>query len=237
MSSERTIQESVRQLFINHKYILTNSFVFAWESDFFSVTKSGNVYEVEVKISKADYKKDFEKDKHNFFTTMQKGKRFIVRKSDGYLDSDLLFNLKVYSLVIAKSYMYRSNKVDETFTHEEDSFGYWYKLDPYILIQEKWKQLHAAASRVEIIDLQQKNIPNRFYYACPEGVINEKDLPPYAGLIYVKDSEARIVKQAPFITKGDILTRIKPVLLDKFYYLSVDYRYKIRLQEYQNKEA
>lgn len=65
--SERHLQQAVRRLFHNHQYILVNTFVFDWESDLFSVTKTGNVYEVEMKISKADYRKDFEKEKHFFF--------------------------------------------------------------------------------------------------------------------------------------------------------------------------
>lgn len=65
--SEHHLQEAVRSLFSNHRYVLVNSFVFDWESDLFSVTKTGTVYEVEMKISKADYWRDFEKEKHFFF--------------------------------------------------------------------------------------------------------------------------------------------------------------------------
>lgn len=47
------------------KYLLNNLYVFNWESDYLAFTKSGLCYEIEVKISKADFKKDFEKkDKH-----------------------------------------------------------------------------------------------------------------------------------------------------------------------------
>lgn len=50
----------------NHKYALANAYVFDWESDFFSITKSGNLYEYEVKLNKADYRRDFTKRKHLF---------------------------------------------------------------------------------------------------------------------------------------------------------------------------
>lgn len=54
---------------MKHKYHLTNSFIFKWdwESDFFFMTKSGIMYEIEIKISKADFKKDFAKPKHRIF--------------------------------------------------------------------------------------------------------------------------------------------------------------------------
>lgn len=47
--------------FKNYKYKLTNSFVFNWESDFFAISKSGYVVEVEIKISKSDFMADFKK--------------------------------------------------------------------------------------------------------------------------------------------------------------------------------
>ena len=47
--------------FINYEYKLFNAFVFNWESDFFAISKSGYSIEVEVKISKADFKIDAEK--------------------------------------------------------------------------------------------------------------------------------------------------------------------------------
>lgn len=53
----------------DYKYCLKNSFVFRydWESDYFCVNSEGYTFEVEVKISKADYKNDFKKEKHQLF--------------------------------------------------------------------------------------------------------------------------------------------------------------------------
>lgn len=46
-------------------YHLTNSFIYEWESDFFCLSKEGYAYEVEVKISRADFRADFKKvNKH-----------------------------------------------------------------------------------------------------------------------------------------------------------------------------
>ena len=47
---------------------------------------------------------------------------------------------------------------------------------------------------------QYPNAPNYFYYVCEEGLLTVKDIPPYAGLIYVKENREVIVeKKAPRI--------------------------------------
>jgi len=53
--------------FINNDYRLNNVYMFEWETDFYCQTKSGYNIEVEIKISKSDYRADFKKDKHILF--------------------------------------------------------------------------------------------------------------------------------------------------------------------------
>lgn len=60
MTSYR-ISKALHSLFINYNYILSNTFVFGWESDFFAISNSNYVVEVEIKISRADFKNDFKK--------------------------------------------------------------------------------------------------------------------------------------------------------------------------------
>ena len=49
----------------NPKYLLHNLYVFGWESDYLAKTNAGYWYEVEIKISLADFKADFKKrEKH-----------------------------------------------------------------------------------------------------------------------------------------------------------------------------
>ena len=128
----------------NVEFKLHNCFIFAWESDFFFITKSGYAVEIEIKISKADFKKDSEKvDKH---------------------------------------YKMRFPKVDKT-------------IHPY------------------------SQIPNQFYYCCPDGMITADQLPPYAGLIYITDNRGvngvNIVKKAPYIHKEKL--NFYKILCEKFY--------------------
>lgn len=64
-------------------------------------------------------------------------------------------------------------------------------------------------------------IPNRFYYAVPDGMIDTKEIPAYAGLIYIgKNNRAWIVKNAPFIHKR--IYDYRKTLCDKYYYRLMD---------------
>lgn len=60
MNSE-DIKKQLNSCFNNYDYKLYNSYVFDSESDFFCVSKSGYVTEVEIKISRSDFKNDFKK--------------------------------------------------------------------------------------------------------------------------------------------------------------------------------
>jgi len=63
--NERVIQQQLKSIFGNYDYKLFNVFVYGWESDFFCISKSKYALEVEIKCSRADFKKDFTKtDKH-----------------------------------------------------------------------------------------------------------------------------------------------------------------------------
>ena len=75
--TEKRIQQSLKLHFLapnTKKYEITNLYVFGWESDYLAITKSGVFYEIEIKVSKADFNNDFKnkQDKHLLFE--QKGK-------------------------------------------------------------------------------------------------------------------------------------------------------------------
>lgn len=55
------IQNRLR-IHYNHDYILENTYVFYWESDYFGFTKAGYCNEIEVKISVSDFRADFKKN-------------------------------------------------------------------------------------------------------------------------------------------------------------------------------
>jgi hypothetical protein len=57
--TEPLLQQHLRCWKSNPKYIVENLYVFDWESDMLIKTRSGYWYEVECKISLADFKNDF----------------------------------------------------------------------------------------------------------------------------------------------------------------------------------
>ena len=123
-----------------YTYQLVNSYMFRWESDFWCLSDSGFVYEIEVKVSREDFKADFKKHRKH---------QILADKTDRYNDRR----------------------------------------------------------------------PNRFIYACPEGMIKPKELPPYAGLVYVPEdrrSKPKIIVKPPKIhsQRNDFTKR----LLKKYYW-------------------
>lgn len=162
----KQVQEKIGSLFHNHDHHFLNRFIFGhdWESDFFSVTKTGYCYEVEVKVSKSDYKADFEKFKHTLF--------------EGRNEKEVIKEAK-----------YKYSK--------------------------RWKKEVRIAPEKKVNPKKTK-MPNRFFFACPEGLISVDDVPEYAGLIYVTDSihTTRVVKQAPLLHKDKY--DIKEMLFGKY---------------------
>ncbi len=230
--SERDLQQAVRRLFHNHQYILPNTYVFNWESDLFSVTKSGNVYEVEMKISKADYKKDFEKEKHHLFRSNVQGKSHHITGHPAHR-----YEWSVARVIGKFSYQ------EVTWQHPK---GYTrdYRTADYVtgygnsFIQRKEVEILAPCTKIVIKPLSDILCPNRFYYASPPGIISVDNLPPYAGLIHVdKEKDAYIVKQAPFIHKRPLLGgRLTSILLEKFWYLSQNQRHYLQANNIDYKD-
>lgn len=194
MHTEKDIQRLLRAFFINHKYRLINAFVFKWESDFFCVSKSDYAIECEVKISKSDFRKDFEKDKHVLFKNSLKG--VWLEKSPE------VKKLEYYNYNIRK------------YDHADYCTAKWHDPVNY-------------------------NIPNRFYYVVPEGVINVKEVPAYAGLLVIKGASIVQVKSAPFLHKRKLVleTKMLQILLDKFWYLSQNQRYHLVVNNIQFKDC
>ena len=64
--TEQSIQRRLNHFFASYKYKADGLYVFSWESDKLIWTKSGYIYEFEIKISRSDFKNDFKhkKEKH-----------------------------------------------------------------------------------------------------------------------------------------------------------------------------
>ncbi len=162
--NSKHIQDKLEILFSNHSHLFLNKYIFDsdWESDFFSVTSSGYLYEVEVKISKSDFAADFIKFKHKIF--------------EGRNQTEVIKEAK-----------YKYSK--------------------------RWKKDVRRAPEKKI-NPQEVKMPNKFFFACPDGLLKVEDIPEYAGLIYVTDTAATIIKHAPLLHKRK--ENIKELLFSKY---------------------
>lgn len=187
--TEYKIQTELRNKFDGHKYHLFNSYIYKWECDYFSISNSGYAYEVEVKLTKSDFKADFRKtDKHKKLDS--RGKLTTFKGHD-------------QSIYIKKSYAVELGL----------EISRWDK--------DKSNDQKISVINCTSINIKEARIPNRFYYACPFGLIDPKDIPDYAGLLYVNDlGIIEEVKNAPLLHK--VKHDLTKVLLQKFYYKSLD---------------
>jgi hypothetical protein len=157
--NENKIKYNLYCHFSNYDYKLFNSFIYHWESDFFAISKSGYSMECEIKISKSDFKADFNKIIYNG-----------QKKHDFLLDSNLNYK------------------------------------------------------------------PNKFYFACPEGLIGSNEIDEKYGLIYINQS-ITIIKEAKFLHKEKILNNIRDIrkLLDKFCYRNIELRKRLEIYDWDIK--
>ena len=68
MISEKIIQQSLFHFYnqLNHKLIVPNIYLHYSEADLITVQASGYVNEIEIKLTHADFKRDFKKRKHHY---------------------------------------------------------------------------------------------------------------------------------------------------------------------------
>ncbi len=70
------IYNSLYKHFYGYVYRISNVFIFArdWETDFFCINRSGFSFEMEIKMSRKDFKIDFKKNKHQLISERSKTK-------------------------------------------------------------------------------------------------------------------------------------------------------------------
>lgn len=142
--TSKDIVAALSNLFINHKYVINNAYIFDWESDFFSVSESGYVYEVEIKVTRGDFKDDFNKTaKHTllestdsdinlnrpnkFFYAAPKGllNTIEIPKYAGLIEIDSLENMPTISK--NAPFLHRENSLDLLKDVLLDKFYYRYR--------------------------------------------------------------------------------------------------------------
>lgn len=96
--TEQLLQQHLRSWKSNPKYIVENLYVFGWESDMLIKTRCGYWYEVECKISLADFKNDFthKRQKHELLKNGDEKRR---RPNFFYYCVPWYLSAKVYPLL------------------------------------------------------------------------------------------------------------------------------------------
>ena len=91
-------------MYSNFNYKLQNTYVFNWESDFFCISTSNYIYEIEIKISRSDFKNEFNK------TVNFKG----IKKIDYLIDNNETF--KPNKFIYACPYgLIKKEDIDKNF--------------------------------------------------------------------------------------------------------------------------
>lgn len=243
------IFKAVYRHFIRYDYKLFNSFIFPWESDFFAESSSGYYVEVEVKVSRGDYFRDFQKEKHKLFKAHRDKRTHLVvgqeqrgRVQDwrdyGTRGSEPIVSSFVDVRITWPYHPEGRNVIRGHFPHqltgnELTGWQYDYRAQKYLAndygeprIERKQMFVYAPHTRVQISKLEDHRCPNRFYFAVPEGLVKPEEVPDYAGLIYVRDGNPHVVREAPYLHKKK--DNLDHKILDRFHNL---WRFKVNVDD------
>ena len=141
-----------------------------YESDMLIFKENGSIFEIEIKVSRAD-----------FFADFKKGQKHLCLEEGGFT----------------------ANK-DTWKTNKETRKVNKFKKGEFISVE----------------------LPNRFYFAVPEGMIKVNELPEYCGLFYIgKSGSVKKIKESKILTKERKIDFEK--LANKFYWAWMTSKKKI----------
>lgn len=195
--TEKIIQKALFLKFDSHQYRFANVFFFENESDFLSFLPSGYCYEIEIKISRSDFKADFKKIKHQIHTHNSSGNKYYIDRTGNtrMMNPTWEFCRDFPELVIAEEYRSWNRR-----NYQEMDIRL--SFIPY--------------SRIEFRAVANEKLPNKFFYAVPAGLISKDEVPEYAGLLYInEDLSVTKIKDGKFIHR-DVLSVNK--LFNKTYF-------------------
>lgn len=216
------INKALYRHFVNYDYRLHNSFVYTWESDFFAVSGSSYCVEVEVKVSRGDFFRDFEKDKHQLFKCLHDKKTIYITSQPGRGDKICQFKNGILEGVEDYSDM---RKLRWWKVEHNGKRGFWVNDNNYAHIRWRAETVYAPATSISFHNVANCKCPNQLYFACPKDLIKPEEIPAYAGLMYCGD-DITVIKKAPYIHK--VKQDMKSALLKKFYHL---WEYKTTLDQ------
>lgn len=84
MDATETIYKAAAYHFGNYEHHMRNKFIFheSGECDFYCVSKTGYCNEIEVKVSRSDFKADFAKPKHNIYKAVHSKQKYYLKRME-----------------------------------------------------------------------------------------------------------------------------------------------------------
>lgn len=191
--NEKLIQKALFDNFSSHKYRFTNAYYFENESDFLSFMPNGYCYEVEIKISRSDFKADFKKVKHNIHSSNEKGNLYYLEKFG-------------FGRVLSPSWELCRLFPELIESQERNTYRHGIEVTTWL----------NASCKIDIKEVKNTKLPNKFFYAVPTGLISKEEIPDYAGLLYIDENlKVTKIKDGKFIHK-DVLPPER--IFNKTYY-------------------
>lgn len=208
------IYKELYRYYSNYEYKLSNSYIYNWESDFFGMSKAGYFLEVEVKVSRNDYFRDFIKEKHGLFKDVAAAKSHHIARRPSRGDEICRYVYGVLEGSADSSRIIRRN--DWMATRYNGKRGYWVNDNSRVSIRKLEERVYAPATMIEFNEIDKILCPNQLYFACPDGLIKPEEVPGYAGLLYY-NNVIELIKKAPYLHKRK--QDMNKILLSKFYNL------------------
>ena len=165
--NEADIQDRLHRYFSGRLYQIPNIYLYDWESDFLSVTRSGYIYEYEIKVSKEDFKRDT-KVKTGKHEVMKHGCRSLNKHEQFWIDSarnggyqtNLLKNLNEDNKVVGKRPNYFWYVCPPDVINDVPEYAGIIHCCPYLEIIKKAPLLH----KEKITPHMEKKILASFYF-------------------------------------------------------------------------
>lgn len=209
------IYKALYRYYANYWYKLSNSYIYNWESDFFGMSKAGYFLEVEVKVSRNDYFRDFIKDKHKLFKDVMAGKTHHIHSFATKGDEICRFEYGVLEGSCNDAKIIRHHSWMRTWHNGKR--GYWTNDNDRVYLRRMNERVCAPATGIQFHEIAKINCPNQLYFACPADLIKVDEVPGYAGLLYYENNDMTMIKKAPYLHKRK--QDLNKVLLSKFYNL------------------
>jgi len=130
--TERKIQQHLSNFLSTALFYVNNLYVFNWESDKLIVTRSGYVYEFEIKISKADFKNDFKHKgwKHDVLQKKFTNQKYTERLYEEYENAKVWWNNTGHRILTIDEFAEKIRGRQGMFYDEYQAPNYFYYAVP-----------------------------------------------------------------------------------------------------------